>query len=84
MIYVDDEIRATIEFLKAPKQNLNRQVYNLGGISFTPEKLAAEVSKLIPGFTINYEPCARRSKIAEQWPRSIDDKEAQNDWGWKY
>jgi nucleoside-diphosphate-sugar epimerase len=84
MIYVDDCIRATIDFLKAPKSNLNRQVYNLAGISFTPEMLVAEVQKLIPGFTVNYDPCPHRSKIASQWPRSIDDQEAQNDWGWKY
>jgi hypothetical protein len=37
MIYVDDVIKATIQFLKAPKSDLKRQVYNLGGMSFTPE-----------------------------------------------
>jgi nucleoside-diphosphate-sugar epimerase len=76
MIYIDDCIRATIQLLKAPKKDLKRQVYNLGGISFNPEMLVAEVKKLIPGFTVNYDPCPRRSKIAEQWPRSIDDREA--------
>jgi nucleoside-diphosphate-sugar epimerase len=84
MIYVDDCIRATLDFLKAPKSKLKRQVYNLAGISFTPEMLVAEVQKLIPGFTVNYDPCQRRSKIAASWPRSIDDIEAQKDWGWKY
>ena len=37
MIYVDDVIKATIQFLKAPKSDLKRQVYNLSGMSFTPE-----------------------------------------------
>ena len=46
--------------------------------------LVAEVQKLIPGFTVNYDPCPIRSEIAASWPRSIDDIEAQNDWGWKY
>lgn len=50
MIYIDDVIKATIQFLKAPKENLNRSVYNLAGISFTPEMMAEEVKKLIPGF----------------------------------
>lgn len=84
MIYVDDVIDATMKFLKAPKSQLKRQVYNLAGISFTPEMLAREVEKLMPGFTIEYEPCARRAQIAEQWPQSIDDTEAREDWGWKY
>ena len=46
--------------------------------------LATEVQKLIPGFTVDYNPCPRRSAIASSWPRSIEDIEAQNDWGWKY
>ena len=46
--------------------------------------LVAEVEKLIPGFTVDYNPCARRSAIAEQWPRSINDQPAIDDWGWKY
>lgn len=37
MIYVDDCIDATIKFLKADQNQLKRQVYNLGGISFNPE-----------------------------------------------
>ena len=50
MIYIDDVIDATMQFLKAPKEDLNRSVYNLAGISFTPEMLVQEVEKLIPGF----------------------------------
>lgn len=63
---------------------MNRSVYNLAGISFTPEMMAEEVKKLIPGFQVEYEPCATRSSIAEQWPRSLDDSSAHEDWGWKY
>ena len=50
MIYIDDCINATVQFLKADRQNLKRCVYNLAGISFNPEQLGAEVKKLIPGF----------------------------------
>lgn len=84
MIYVDDCIKATIQFLKADQKNLKRQVYNLGGISFTPEMLAAEIKDLIPGCEITYKPCPVKSAIAAQWPRSIDDADAATDWGWRY
>ena len=84
MIYIDDVITATIQFLKAPKENLKRSTYNLAGISFTPEMLAKEVEKLIQGFQIEYDPCQTRSMIAEQWPRSLNDSHALEDWGWKY
>ena len=37
MMYIDDCIEATIKFLKADPNRLKRSVYNLAGISFTPE-----------------------------------------------
>jgi len=46
--------------------------------------MATEVQKLIPGFTIDYQPCEVRSAIAESWPRSLDDTHARADWGWSY
>jgi len=84
MIYIDDTIRATIQFLSADKSKLKRNVYNLAGISFTPEQLGVEVAKLIPGFKMTYDPCPVRSKIAASWPRSLDDTYAQKEWGWNY
>lgn len=43
MIYIDDCIDATVQYLAADANNLTRSVYNLAGISFTPEELLAEV-----------------------------------------
>ena len=43
MIYIDDCIAATIQFLKADKSTMKRSVYNVAGISFTPEELATAV-----------------------------------------
>lgn len=83
MMYIDDCIEATIQFLKADPNNLQRDVYNLAGISFTPEQLAVEVQRLIPGTEIEYEPDFRES-IAQQWPTSIDDTESRVHWNWHY
>jgi nucleoside-diphosphate-sugar epimerase len=83
MIYIDDCIDATIKFLKADGAKLKRKVYNMAGISFTPEQLAASIKKMIPDFEVTYEPDFRQ-KIADAWPKSIDDNESKNDWGWSY
>ncbi|TAF35514.1 MAG: NAD-dependent epimerase/dehydratase family protein [Cytophagales bacterium] len=83
MMYMPDAIRATLELMDSPKENIkNRWSYNLAGISFSPAQLAAEIKKLIPDFSIAYKPDFRQ-KIADTWPNSIDDYEAQQDWGWK-
>ncbi|MFS2187279.1 NAD-dependent epimerase/dehydratase family protein [Mucilaginibacter sp. Mucisp84] len=84
MMYMDDAIRATISLMDAPAEQISiRSSYNLAGISFTPEQLAAEIKKLIPKFEISYSNNDPRQAIADSWPKSIDDSYAQNDWGWK-
>lgn len=84
MMYMDDALNATVAIMQAPKEEIKiRSSYNLGGISFTPEELAAEIQKHQPGFTIAYEPDFRQA-IADSWPASIDDTSAQQDWHWKH
>ncbi|MGV3632053.1 MAG: NAD-dependent epimerase/dehydratase family protein [Bacteroidota bacterium] len=83
MMYMEDAIRATIELMQAPKNKVKiRSSYNLAGISFTPETLAAEIKKHLPDFTISYQPDFRQG-IADSWPNSIDDSQAKSDWGWQ-
>ena len=83
MMYMEDAINATISLMEAPEEQIKiRSSYNLGGISFTPEEIYEEIKKTVPDFEIEYQPDFRQ-KIANSWPGSIDDTEAQNDWNWK-
>lgn len=84
MLYMDDAINATLQLMDAPKESLTvRSSYNLGGMSFTPAELAAEIKKEIPEFEIDYKPDFRQA-IADSWPASIDDSVAKKDWGLSY
>lgn len=84
MMYMDDAVRATLELMEAPAGRLRPcGSYNLSAISFTPAQLAAEISRHIPDFTIEYAPDFRQN-IASGWPRSIDDQPARQDWGWQH
>lgn len=84
MMYMPDAVRATIELMEAPIENINiRTSYNLTAMSFSAEELAQTVAKHIPGFTCNYHPDDRQ-KIADSWPRSIDDSAARTDWNWNH
>lgn len=83
MMYMDDAIRATIEIMEAPAENIKiRSSYNLAGISFNPEDLAKEIRNHIPDFEITYKPDSRQ-EIAASWPESIRDTRATEDWGWE-
>ena len=83
MMYMPDAIRATIELMEAPAEQVKiRSSYNLAGVSFTPKQIAEEVKKHIPDFKMTYNPDFRQA-IADSWPSSIDDNYAQKDWGWE-
>lgn len=82
MLYMPDAVRATLEMMDAPAEQLTiRSSYNLAGISFTPQELATEISAHLLDFAISYNP-DKRQAIADSWPGSIDDKQAAEDWGW--
>lgn len=84
MMYMDDAIRATVNIMKAPAENIKiRSSYNLSAMDFTPPEITAAIQKEIPDFTISYEPDFRQ-KIADSWPQSIDDTAARTDWGWQH
>ncbi len=83
MMYMADAIRATIQLMEAPSQQVKiRSSYNLAGVSFTPKEISKEISKHIPNFEISYNSDFRQ-KIADSWPCSINDDHARNDWGWQ-
>ena len=84
MMFMDDAINATIQIMDAPAEQLSiRSSYNLAAISFTPKDIAAEIQKHIKDFTITYNSDFRQ-KIADTWPKSIDDSVARKDWNWKH
>lgn len=83
MMYMPDALKATITLMEAPAEQVKiRSSYNVAGMSFNPEEIAAEIRKYIPDFTISYNPDFRQA-IANSWPQSIDDTHAKADWGWK-
>jgi nucleoside-diphosphate-sugar epimerase len=83
MMYMEDAIRATIELMNAPKEDVKiRSSYNIAGCSFNPKELAEAIQHLLPAFQITYEPDFRQA-IADSWPATIDDSFARSDWGWK-
>jgi len=83
MMYIDDAIRATLTIMEAPAEQVKvRSSYNLAGLSFNPKEITESIRKRIPDFEISYAPDFRQ-EIADSWPQSINDADAQKDWGWK-
>ena len=82
MMYMPDCLKATLDLMDADAGRLKHFTgFNVHGMSFTPGELAEEIRKHIPDFTIDYQPDSRQ-KIAETWPKTIDDSAARQEWDW--
>lgn len=83
MMYMPDALRAILELMEAdPTRLRHRNSFNISAMNFTPEELAAEIRKHVPGFALDYDVDPIRQAIADSWPRSIDDSAARSEWGW--
>jgi len=83
MMYMPDCIKGTIQLMEADFSKLKHHTdFNLTAMSFSARELSEEIKKYIPDFECEYKPDFRQ-KIADSWPRSIDDSAAREEWGWK-
>ncbi|MGL5637464.1 MAG: NAD-dependent epimerase/dehydratase family protein [Bacteroidales bacterium] len=84
MMYMPDALNACVQLMEAdPSKLIHRNSFNIAAMSFDPEKIAAEVKKLVPDFQMEYQIDELRQKIANSWPNSLDDTCAREEWGWK-
>lgn len=82
MMYMPDAIKATLDLMHVPKEQVKiRSSYNLGAMSFSPKEIFESIQKHHPEFSISYQPDFRQ-QIADGWPDSVDDSRAREDWGW--
>jgi len=83
MMYMPDAVAAILQIMDvSPERLRHRNAFNITAMNFTPERLAAEIRKHIPDFTIDYAVDPVRQAIADSWPRSVDDSAARTEWGW--
>ena len=83
MMFMDDAIRATLLLMESNTKSIKvRSSYNLAAMSLSPDDIAKSIRAKIPDFQILYKPDFRQ-EIAASWPNSIDDSQAQRDWGWQ-
>ncbi|HEX6558314.1 MAG TPA: NAD-dependent epimerase/dehydratase family protein [Longimicrobiales bacterium] len=84
MMYMPDAVRASIEIMEADDARLkHRNAFNVTAMQLTPASLAAMIRERLPDFTISYDVDPVRQRIADSWPKRLDDSAARSEWGWK-
>ncbi|MEX1182257.1 MAG: NAD-dependent epimerase/dehydratase family protein [Gemmatimonadota bacterium] len=83
MMYMPDGVRAAMEVMEADAARLrHRNAFNVTAMQLTPATLAAAIRAEIPTFEVSYEVDPVRQRIADSWPRRLDDSAAREEWGW--
>jgi threonine 3-dehydrogenase len=60
-MYIDDCVRAIVEFMEAPNESLKIRTYNIGACSFGPDEVFDEIKKHIPNAKMTYKIDARQA-----------------------
>jgi nucleoside-diphosphate-sugar epimerase len=85
MMYMPDALRAAMELMDAPANGLrHRNAFNVTAMQLTPSRLAEAIRVHVPTFEIEYDVDPQRQRIAESWPRRVDDSAAREEWGWRH
>jgi nucleoside-diphosphate-sugar epimerase len=82
MMYMPDALESIVKLMEAdPSKLKHRNAFNISGMSFDPEGIAASIRKEIPSFELSYEVDPGRQAIADSWPDSLDCSAAREEWG---
>ncbi|MFO7894204.1 MAG: NAD-dependent epimerase/dehydratase family protein [Longimicrobiales bacterium] len=85
MMYMPDALRAAMELMDAPAEALeHRNAFNLAAMPLTPAELTDAITVHMPSFEIDYDVDPAKQKIADSWPRRVDDTAAREEWGWQH
>lgn len=77
-----DAIEALLRLEAAPRQNLTRQVYNVGAFNPSAAEIYELVRKALSDAKVSFAPDLKRQKIVDSWPADVDDSAARRDWEW--
>ena len=81
MMYMPDALDSVVKLMEAdPSKLKHRNAFNISGMSFDPEGLAASIRKVIPDFELSYAVDPVRQAIADSWPDSLDCSAAREEW----
>lgn len=82
MMYMPDAVDSIIDLMEAdPNKLIDRNAFNVSGMSFDPEEIKRSIQRHLPDFTMDYEVDPIRQAIADSWPDSLDVSAAREQWG---
>lgn len=82
MMYMPDAVECILDLMEAnPDKLIDRNAFNVSGMSFEPEEIKKSIQKHLPDFVLDYDVDPARQAIADSWPDSLDVSAAKAQWG---
>ena len=78
-----DAIVSLLRLWEAPREQLNRLVYNVTSFSLSAAEFLEQVQRRFPNAQVSFDPDKNRQGIVDSWPAGLNDKQARKDWGWQ-
>lgn len=82
MIYLEDALNAILTLMSKPHHMIRSIAYNVMGFNITPKEWVEALTQAGLSLKVTYRPDFRQ-KIAQSWPKSLDDSLSLLEWGWK-
>ncbi len=83
LLYIHDAVACLTRLYKADNARLKRRVYCIAGFSPTAREIYNAVKKVLPNADIRFKPDRELTEIVRSWPKSLDERRAREEWGWK-
>ena len=78
-----DAVNAIINLMNTKKNKVKRNVYHIQAFSPTVKDIYEKIISHFPEFNLVYNINEKRQKLIDSWPAQLNQKNAEEDWGWK-
>ena len=83
MMHVNDAVDASVKLMSVPRNNINiNDSYNISSFETTPNEWKNLICEMGHKLEVDFQPDFRQ-KIADSWPRKIDDEQIRKDLNWR-
>ena len=81
-IFLDDVVDSIIQITQADRLDLTQHAYSLHAFTLTTERVINAIVQRFPNFQYDHDVVDTVEDLIRNWPDSIDDHIAKQDWGW--
>ena len=81
-MFLDDVVASIVDIMEVDRSALHHHVYDLHAYTLTAGQVARAAREQFPGFEFSFDPVESIEHLISNWPDTLDDSGAREDWQW--